>query len=224
MYICLHTKILTKVYTISDSVQWRKFILFIITILVFSCSNKPKQIGIQPYGNIDKKIVDSISLILKRTYKAKVVVLTRKALPKSAFVSIKSPRYRADSLLIHLLKNKPDTIDYVLGITSKDISTTMRDSQGNIKIPKSKYLDWGVFGLGYKPGGSCMISTFRLYSVKEQLYLSRIQKIAVHEIGHNMGLDHCETKQCVMQDAVESIKTVDLEGSKLCKRCHHKIE
>ena len=121
-------------------------------------------------------------------------------------------------------QNKPDSIDFVLGITSKDISMTKRDAKGEIKNPKSKYLDWWVFGLGFKPGQNCIISTYRLRNVKTDLYLSRVQKIAIHEIGHNMGLDHCETEECVMQDAVESIKTVDLEGYELCGKCRQKIE
>ncbi len=199
-------------------------ILFIVTILMFSCSNEPRQIGIQPFGEIDQKVIDSISKILKITYKTKVVVLNKRALPKEAFVNLKTPRYRADSLLIHLSKNKPDSIDFVLGITSKDISTTKRDNNGNIKKPKSKYLDWGIFGLGYKPGSSCIISTYRLQSVTTNIYLSRIQKIAIHELGHNMGLNHCETEGCVMQDAVESVKTIDLEGYELCKKCRQRIK
>ncbi len=146
-----------------------------------------------------------------------------KKLPEKAFVNIKSPRYRADSLLIELSKNRPDSIGFILGITSKDISTTKRGLDGNIKKPKSKYTDWGVFGLGYKSGTSCIISTFRLKNVKTDLFISRVQKISVHEIGHNLGLDHCETEKCVMQDAVETISTVDSEGFKLCEKCYRKI-
>ena len=200
-----------------------RFIIIIVTFLLLSCSSKPNYIGIQPYGKVDGKIIDSITGILKRTYNLKIVTLEGRKLPKNAFVNIKSPRYRADSLLIDLVQNRPDSIDYLLGITSKDISTTKRDSNGNIKQPESKYLDWGIFGLGYKPGVSCVISTYRLNNGKSDLLISRVQKIAVHEIGHNMGLDHCETEKCVMQDAVETITTVDAEGFELCEKCYKKL-
>ena len=200
-----------------------RFIIIIVTLLLLSCSSKPNYIGIQPYGKIDGKIIDSITGILKRTYNLKIVTLKDRKLPKNAFVNIKSPRYRADSLLIDLVQNRPDSIDYILGITSKDISTTKRDSKGNIRQPELKYLDWGIFGLGYKPGVSCVISTHRLKNGKSDLLISRVQKIAVHEIGHNMGLDHCETEKCVMQDAVETITTVDSEGFELCEKCYKKL-
>jgi len=201
----------------------RKILLVIIIALFISCSNQSKTIGIQPYGKINQNLIDSVKVILKRSYNSEVVVLNNKELPKYAFVNIKSPRYQADSLLIDLSENRPDSISFILGITSKDISTTKRGSDGNIKTPKSKYIDWGIFGLGYKPGESCIISTYRLKNIKADLFISRVQKISVHEIGHNMGLDHCDIEKCVMQDAVETIKTVDLEGYELCKKCINKI-
>jgi archaemetzincin len=199
-----------------------KRILIFIILICFSCSSEPKLIGIQPYGNIDAEIIQSISTSLKHAYKMDVVILSNKELPKSAFVNIKSPRYRADSLLIDLSKIRPDSVDFILGITSKDISTTKRDSEGKIKKPESKYIDWGIFGLGYMPGQSSIISTFRLKNTSPENFKSRAQKISVHEVGHNFGLQHCEVNKCVMQDAVETIKTIDLADFDLCEKCFQK--
>jgi archaemetzincin len=47
--------------------------------------------------------------------------------------------------------------------------------------------------------------------------------VAIHEIGHNLGLKHCSTPKCVMQDAVETIKTVDVAGVELCNSCKKEI-
>lgn len=200
-----------------------RLVLLIIVTLCFSCSSRTKQIGIQPYGEIDQDLINSISEVLKKTYNAEVIILSKKDLPEFAFVNIKSPRYRADSLLIDLLKIRPDSIDFILGVTSKDISTTKRSSNGEIKKPETKYTDWGIFGLGYKPGKSCVISTFRLKKTQSKTFKSRVQKVSIHEIGHNLGLDHCETNKCVMQDAVETINTVDSAGFELCENCFQKI-
>ena len=122
-------------------------------------------------------------------------------------------------MLIDLLKHKPDSISYILGVTSKDISTTKRNSDGTTKTPESKYSDWGIFGLGYRPGQSCVVSTFRIKHAEHDVFVSRMEKISIHEIGHNMGLKHCETENCVMQDAVETIKTVDNVSNQLCTNC-----
>nr|WP_321244625.1 matrixin family metalloprotease [uncultured Psychroserpens sp.] len=201
----------------------KKTIIIILIFAYISCSTKTKKIGIQPYGNIDITVIDAMTEILKTSYQTEVYILDKKELPQQAFVNIKSPRYRADSLLIDLLQTRPDSIDYIIGITSKDISTTKRNAKGEIKKPESKYSDWGIFGLGYKPGKSCIVSTFRLKNVETSLFKSRLQKVSVHEIGHNMGLDHCKTDKCVMQDAVESINTVDLANFELCQNCISKI-
>ncbi len=118
---------------------------------------------------------------------------------------------------------KPDTIDYIMGLTSQDVSTTKRDESGEIKLPKEKYTDWGVLGLGYRPGPSCVISTFRIGHKSKDVFMERLKKIAVHEFGHNIGLDHCETRDCVMQDAAETIKTIDRSRLSLCSECKKRI-
>ena len=54
-------------------------------------------------------------------------------------------RYRADSLIRYLGRfGSADTI--LIGLTNKDISTT-----------KGQIRDWGIMGLGYCPGTSCVV-------------------------------------------------------------------
>jgi len=201
---------------------FQKIILIVFFITSFFSCKKQNYIGIQPYEHIEQSTLDSIALALRRNYQANIVILKPRALPKWAFVNIKSPRYRADSLLIDLKENKPDSIKFIIGITSKDISTTKRNADGNIKKPRESYQDWGVFGLGYRPGPSCVVSTFRINQANHKTFTDRLQKISVHEIGHNLGLKHCPTPKCVMQDAAETIKTIDQVDMTLCELCSSK--
>lgn len=166
---------------------------------------------------------DSVKSALEEVYEVEVVMLPEIEIPENTFVNVKSPRYRADKLIEYLKENRPGGIDYTIGLISKDISTTKRTADGEIKKPKSKYEDWGIFGLGYRPGPSCIVSTFRLNNKNQKLFYSRIKKIAVHEIGHNLGLPHCPDKECVMQDAAESISTIDNVSMILCDECKRKI-
>ena len=145
-------------------------------------------------------------------------------LPKSAFINVKSPRYRADTLLKFLLRTKSDTIGHVIGLTNKDISTTKRDNWNRIKKPEYKYADWGIFGLAYVPGESCVVSTKRLYTTNRTTYKNRIKKVCIHEFGHNLGLPHCPTKTCVMQDAVEKMSTVDNATTHYCPLCIEQLK
>ena len=81
-----------------------------------------------------------------------------------------------------------------------------------------------MFGLGYRPGPSCIVSTYRLKNTDQRKFIERLKKVAIHELGHNLGLDHCESELCVMRDAVETIKTIDRVDSRLCEQCRKRID
>lgn len=150
-------------------------------------------------------------------------MLTKHELPEAAFVNIKSARYRADSLISIQQRNMPSTVDYVIGLTESDISVTKHDVDGTIKAPKWKYNDFGVMGLAYCPGKSCVVSGYRLKNRNSQLHMERFKKVVIHELGHNFGLPHCPNKKCVMTDAVESIITIDNANPGLCISCKSRL-
>lgn len=205
-------------------------IISIVILLFFllNCTSENinnKKVAIQPFENFDPKITDSIAEVIKSTYKMDVTILPKINLPSNAFINIKSARYRADSLIKYLKYSKAGNYDYILGLTDKDISTTKRNNDGSIKEPQSKYKDWGIFGLGYRPGPSCVVSSYRIKkNVTQEKYLERIRKVVLHELGHNFGLPHCESGlPCVMQDAAESIKTVDNAPYHVCNECKNEL-
>jgi archaemetzincin len=202
----------------------KKIAFYTFVFLLVSCSKKQINIGIQPYVGFESNLIDTIKIAIVSTYNAKVFVLPQMEVPKNSYVNIKTPRFRADSLIKDLKFHKPDTIDYVLGLINSDISTTKKNKNGKIKEPSSKYLDWGVFGLGYRPGPSCIVSTFRIKTDNYIIYLTRLKKVSIHEVGHNLGLQHCTSDMCVMQDAAETIKTVDMVNMELCEKCKRKIK
>jgi len=202
------------------------FLLLVIT-LYNSCRKEPKinehtTVGIIPYQGVSNQDLNVISKSIAKYYGIKVKILSRQILPKDAFINIKSPRYRADSIIAVQNRNLPVGIDYVLGITGRDISITKYDIKGAIKKPVWRYNDFGIMGLAYCPGKSCIVSDFRLKSNKK-LHLERYKKVVIHELGHNFGLPHCADKKCVMTDAVESIKTIDNANPVLCIKCRNRI-
>lgn len=199
--------------------------LFIGTLI--SChTNSPLKeeeeiIGILPYNGIKQADIDSVQQTLINTYGFKVVILDHIDLPESAFTTRRSPRYRADSLLRFQRRVKPDSISIIIGLTNKDISNTKIDPKTlNVKEPQLIYVDWGIFGLGEVGGKSCVVSTNRLRKgVNTETYSTRLMRISTHEVGHVLGLPHCPTPKCVMNDANESIKTIDKSTGKLCDKC-----
>ena len=201
-----------------------------ITILLLSslsCTNKINSdtvVLLKQYNGLPKAELDTAKLCIEKFYGLNVQVDLNKEIYKDAYVTIKSPRYRADKIINFQKAELNDSIDFVLGLTNKDISTTKRDKDGNIKKPVYKYEDWGIMGLAYCPGNSGIVSTFRIKSPNRKIYFTRFKKILVHEFGHNLGLPHCEDKKCVMTDAVESVKTIDNANLALCEKCKSKLE
>ncbi len=198
--------------------------LIIPLLLIASCTSSPesKTLGVQVLGYFEQEAVDSVRSALSTFYNVEIIQLPNQKLPKSAFVNIKSPRYRADSLLNFLTLNKADSLDYLMALTYADISFTKR-VDGDVKEPITRYEDWGIFGLAHMPGTASVISSYRINSTSKKVFFSRLKKITVHEFGHNLGLPHCSNKTCIMQDAAESISTIDNVELKMCSSCFEKI-
>ncbi|OJJ17555.1 hypothetical protein BKI52_27215 [marine bacterium AO1-C] len=188
---------------------------------------KTLKVAIQPFKGTDKGSVLEVKKGIERYYGLQVTILPDIPLPAHAKNThilkkyhLKLPvRYRADSLIAYLWDTKPPAYDYIIGLTNQDISTTKP------KKPKWLYTDWGIFGLGYRPGPTCIVSTYRLYRYANLAQMrTRLRKIAIHELGHNLNLKHCPHSNCVMQSARESMKTIDTEPESLCDSCKNIVK
>ncbi|MGV3459489.1 MAG: zinc-dependent metalloprotease family protein [Flavobacterium sp.] len=204
-----------------------RYIVCLLFLLLFACKDKTLAdstvVGIIPYKGISKEKTAMLKKAVEEYYHVDVQLLPEKELPKSVFVNIKSPRYRADKLIKIQQNAMPAGVDYILGLTESDISVTKYDANGNIKKPEWKYNDFGIMGLAYCPGKSCVVSGFRLKHKDKSVHFGRFKKVVIHELGHNFGLPHCPDQKCVMTDAVESIKTIDNAQPDLCESCKAKI-
>lgn len=176
---------------------------------IFSCSEKqqkitkedqPVTILIQPFKDIKPESVQFVTQEIKKVY-PNVKVLDAIDFPENTYYKERN-RYRADSI-IKFLDTKTQDGFVMLDLTSKDISVT-----------KGKIKDFGIMGLGYRPGRACIASKFRLNkgNSDEQFF-----KIAIHELGHTQGLKHCPEKMCFMRDAEG--KNPTNEETDFCNKC-----
>ena len=158
-----------------------KKLLFIVPIALIGLTGfyflKPvTKINIQPFGKVSPEYTNLVKKSVKTFYGYDCTVLPPKEITKDMLSPIKK-RIDANKALRNNL-----TFDNLLILTEKDICCN-KDKDNP---------EWGIFGLGLRPGKTCIISTYRLSkNVSKQKTLERLEKVALHEIGHNLGLNHC---------------------------------
>jgi archaemetzincin len=160
----------------------------------------PRTIGLIPFAGTPAIMVKNLFERLKLIFPT-ITLQAPIAFPLSAYYEPRN-RYKADSLISFLSGNTPRK-HISLGVTNRDISSSNPGVE-----------DWGVMGLSFIPGNACVVSSYRLNktNLSDQLF-----KVAIHELGHTQGLDHCENLSCFMRDA-EGKNTTDQE-KEFCGKC-----
>lgn len=156
-------------------------------------------IALAPYKGLTKNDIEIVRNIFTHFFDAQILVMKRVPLPSAAYYKPRK-RYRADKLLEDLRARVPHEATRIVGLTHRDISTT-----------KGPHKDWGIFGLGEIGGPSCVVSRHRLRRATRQKQNERLAKVALHELGHTLSLNHCPNRGCFMEDGAGTVKTVDRE-------------
>lgn len=195
-----------------------------VLLLLFSCNTPESRIQhvtvaeakpivlFQPLEFIDTSTLQLIKDSVEKFYNVTVYIQPSTSFPDHIFYKPRQ-RYRADRIIHWLRMNMPDSVRTIVGITGKDVSTT-----------KGEAYDYGVMGLGYRPGHACVVSTFRpAKTVKNKQHLQqRLFKLVLHEMGHNFNLPHCPDEACFMVDADGQMK-LDKERY-LCVKCKSQLK
>lgn len=197
----------------------RCFIILLAAVFI-SCNDQSQlnvthrnlpTVILQPLQVSDISTLSYLKDSIERFYRVKIIIASSREFPSTAYYKPRN-RYRADSTIRWLKQIKPDSARTIVGITNEDVS-----------VNKGAHIDYGVMGLGYKPGKACVVSTFRLRktAVSDKHFQQRLFKVVVHEMGHNFGLHHCSNETCIMVDAEGQMK-LDKEKD-LCSSCKAKL-
>ncbi len=175
------------------------YLLGLSFLILSGCASKSTIVVLQPFGDFPVALSASVANKV-RAVLPQVQLRRNIPFPNGSFYKPRQ-RYRADSI-IRFLRDAIGDDSTLVGLTQKDISAT-----------KGSLPDFGIMGLGYRPGDACVVSTFQLRGNKEKQFY----KVVLHELGHTEGLPHCAVKTCFMRDA-EGGNPID-EETGFCRKC-----
>ena len=161
-----------------------------------------------PFGIIDEEVMSTLEICVWQIYGFEVRRMSNLPDPDYAF-DRQTNQYSSTLLLKNLLHKVPNDAVRVLGVTNHDLF-----------IPMLSF----VFGHAQVNGPVAVISLARLrqefYQLPQNksLFLHRVMKEAVHELGHTFGLIHCSDVRCAMSLS-NAIQQVDKKSEELCENC-----
>ncbi len=167
-----------------------------------------KSLYLMPVGAPDEHALDILTHRFKQELGWEVRVAHAMAIPGIAY-DAKREQYEAIHILRAVIDAMPRDAARVLAVVDVDLF-----------IPMLTF----VFGQAQLQGKAALMSLARLrqdyYTLpaNSALFYKRVEKEAMHEIGHTFGLIHCTEKNCVMALS-NSIQQVDGKLAEYCRSC-----
>ena len=152
--------------------------------------------------------LSGLAEVLSFTFRLPTMISQMQLNPEFAYNPSRA-QYNSTDILATLLKNRPEGVLRVLGVTDVDLF-----------IPVLTF----VFGEAQLDGPAALVSTHRLrnqfYGMPKDgaLLQARLEKEAVHELAHTFGLVHCPDQACVLNSSTY-VENIDLKEKNFCTNC-----
>jgi archaemetzincin len=166
-----------------------------------------RAIRVIPLATVDPSLTEAVRAALAREYATQVSVAAV-SLDASFAYHPERQQYHSTEMIEHLAALQGDDA-IVLGVTSVDLY-----------IPILTF----VFGEAHLEGHCAVVSFHRLrqefYGLPgdSALLEERLVKEAIHEVGHTLGLHHCEDYECVMASS-HAVEWLDMKYREICDHC-----
>jgi archaemetzincin len=173
---------------------------------------KPGNIMLISFGYFEKNLPEKIVDDVEREFSMPVKT-SEGRLDISEFYNPKRNQYDGNLLLKAIGNLFSENSLKTIGIFNVDLY-----------IPILTY----IFGQAYLNGKCGIVSVYRLrnerYGLKsnESVFLDRVRKEVVHELGHMFGLIHCLNPDCVMRSSTY-VEDIDQKSHMVCPRCKSQL-
>jgi archaemetzincin len=168
------------------------------------------KLRIIPFGKVPEKVLNKVKDELRDAFGFISEILPEKGLPKEYYNPYRH-QYLAPQILDFISRNFKGR---TLGITDQDLY--------------AEDLNF-VFGQAQLNGNVAIVSIARLnpefykQPFNEELLIERAVKESIHEMGHVLGLRHCQNPECVMSFS-NTVIDVDRKTKNVCSKCRAQLK
>jgi archaemetzincin len=165
-------------------------------------SHNDFSIGILPVGEIDPLHLKIVAGSFLGEFRMKFLILPPLGQPEYAFDK-RRIQYNAGTIITNLEAIQYKGCNKIIALVDTDLF-----------IPVFSF----VLGEARMGGTYALVSIFRLQ--KDPV---RTVKVALHEFGHLMDINHCQDQSCVMKFS-KNIKQLDSNSGIFCRYCIDQIK